>query len=217
MARIGLPAVCGFGILFVGKYKNVLLAIGCMARVLIVGDGPAGVSSGILLAKKGLDPIIFGKDTTKIHHAQLYNYPGIKQISGTDFIKTARDQYEYFGGEYVDSKITTFRKSDNQYFVQDAEGTRYKGKYIILATGHFMRGHPPELGVKSDAAGRINVDTNNETNVEGVYAVGVATRTEKIQVAISVGDGATAALDIVEKEQDGLAHDFDTHYDNKQV
>lgn len=186
-----------------------------MSKILIVGDGPAGLSAALLLAKKGEEAHVFGKNTTKMHQAYLYNYPGIKQLDGTEFIETAREQCRYFGAEFHDTKITSFERDGEGrdgggFAIVDEDGHRYEGDYLVIATGHFMRKHPSELSIEADDSGRILIDDHARTNVDGVYAAGVVTRTHKIQVAVSVGQGTAAALNIVDREQDGMPHDFDT-------
>jgi len=54
-------------------------------------------------------------------------------------------------------------------------------------------------GVKTDTTGCIMVDAQMQTNIEGVYAAGDATCGRKYQIAVSVGQGATAALNIIKK------------------
>ncbi len=181
-----------------------------MSKILIVGDGPAGLSAALLLAKKDEEAHVFGKNTTKMHQAYLYNYPGIKQLDGTEFIETTREQCRYFDAEFHDTKITGFERKGDGFAISDEDGHQYEGDYLIIATGHFMRKHPSELGVEADDSGRILIDDHARTNVDGIYAAGVVTRTKKIQVAVSVGQGTAAALDIVDREQDGMPHDFDT-------
>jgi len=61
-----------------------------------------------------------------------------------------------------------------------------------------------------DDKDRIKIDDHSRTNVDRVYAAGVATRIHKIQATVSVGQGASAALDIIDREQDGRPQDFDT-------
>jgi thioredoxin reductase (NADPH) len=55
-----------------------------------------------------------------------------------------------------------------------------------------------KFGVETDSTGCIKVDKNMETNIRGVYAVGDVTCDKKYQVATSVGQGATAALHIIQ-------------------
>jgi len=60
-----------------------------MADVLIVGDGPAGLSAALFLAKNDMSVTVFGQDTTPMHKAMLYNYLGIPEMTGSDFQKTS--------------------------------------------------------------------------------------------------------------------------------
>jgi len=54
-------------------------------------------------------------------------------------------------------------------------------------------------GVKTDTTGCIMVDAQMQTNIEGVYAAGDATCSRKYQIAVSVGQAATAALNIIKQ------------------
>lgn len=54
-------------------------------------------------------------------------------------------------------------------------------------------------GVKTDTTGCIMVDAQMQTNIEGVYAAGDAMCGRKYQIAVSVGQAATAALNIIRK------------------
>jgi thioredoxin reductase (NADPH) len=40
-----------------------------MTHVLIVGDGPAGLSAALFLAKRGMQVTVLGKDRTDMHRA----------------------------------------------------------------------------------------------------------------------------------------------------
>ena len=61
-----------------------------MSSVVIVGDGPGGLSAALFLAKNKLQVTVFGQDQTAMHYAYLYNYLGLPEIDGSDFQEIAR-------------------------------------------------------------------------------------------------------------------------------
>ena len=42
-----------------------------MAKVIIIGDGPGGLSAALFLAKLEMDVTVFGVDKTAMHDAML--------------------------------------------------------------------------------------------------------------------------------------------------
>ena len=60
-----------------------------MASVVIVGDGPGGLSAALFLAKNGQDVTVFGTDDTAMHYAYLYNYLGIPEIQMSRLFRRA--------------------------------------------------------------------------------------------------------------------------------
>lgn len=56
-----------------------------MAKVIVVGDGPGGLSAALYLAKLKMDVTVFGIDKTSMHSAMLYNYLGIPGMTGGEF------------------------------------------------------------------------------------------------------------------------------------
>ena len=71
------------------------------------------------------------------------------------------------------------------------------------------RVHPRAVVSRELTDDVADVDRNGRTNVDGCYAVGWATRSQKIQAIISAGDGAAAALDILSDIAGEPVHDFD--------
>jgi hypothetical protein len=83
-----------------------------MTTVMILGDGPAGLSAAVFLAKNGCDTHVFGKDTTSNHKALLLNYLGIERIKGTDFQKIARAQAEHYGARLYNTSVIDVQTSN---------------------------------------------------------------------------------------------------------
>ena len=69
-----------------------------MAHVIVVGDGPGGLSAALFLAKNGQEVTVYGQDKTAMNHAHLYNYLGIPEIGGTEFQAIARQQVSWCRG-----------------------------------------------------------------------------------------------------------------------
>ena len=178
-----------------------------MADVLIVGDGPAGLSAALFLAKNDMSVTVLGKDETLMHKAMLYNYLGISKMTGDEFQRISRQQVTEFGAEVLDVEVTTAEKTDGGFALTTAAGERHEAEYLILAAG--PKGDlAKSLVAEKDFEG-IVVDRNGRTSVQGLYVVGWTTRMKKIQAIISAGDGATAALDILSARAGEDIHDFD--------
>ena len=60
-----------------------------MAKVIVVGDGPAGLSAALFTARGGHETVVYGEDKTAMHYADLHNYLGIEQVLGSDFQSVA--------------------------------------------------------------------------------------------------------------------------------
>lgn len=178
-----------------------------MADVLIVGDGPAGLSAALFLAKNDMSVTVFGQNTTPMHKAMLYNYLGIPEMTGTDFQNISREQVKKLGAEIVDDEITDAEKTENGFAVIGSSGSRYEGKYLILASGTNTK-LAEGLGLEKKNKG-IVADEDGKTAVDGLYAVGWNTRLIRTQAIISAGQGASTALEILSVEAGEDVHDFD--------
>lgn len=177
-----------------------------MSNVIIVGDGPGGLSAALFLAKNDIDVDVFGTDDTPMHKAMLYNYLGVPEMPGSEFQDIAREQVAGFGATLHDTKIDTVEQTDAGFAATTADGDEYQADYLILAVSN--KGLLDQLDIERDG-GSAKVDRNGRTNVDGAYAIGWASRTQKIQAIISAGDGAAAALDIMSEEAGKDVHDFD--------
>jgi thioredoxin reductase (NADPH) len=178
-----------------------------VANVLIVGDGPGGLSAALFLAKKGMEVTVFGVDKSDMHRAMLYNYLGIPGIKGRNFQKIARNQVKGFGASIQDLGVTGIEKTAEGFLVATKDGGQHQGKYLILAEGKKLElaksldlPRTPE-GVEADSVGR--------TSVEGLYVIGRAAGIPRSQAIISAGQGASAALDILSTEAGKHVNDYD--------
>lgn len=179
-----------------------------MTDVIVIGDGPGGLSSGLFLAKNGKNVLVFGQNETLMHKAMLRNYLGIPQMTGTEFQEVARKQVTDLGGTIIDSQVSSIAGADGGFTVTTADNQSHQAKYVIIATG-FQRDLAENLGLSMNEQNTVDADRNGRTAVARVYAVGWAVRPDKIQAIISAGDGAAAALDILSAEAGKDIHDFD--------
>ncbi|MGM0606002.1 MAG: NAD(P)/FAD-dependent oxidoreductase [Halobacteriota archaeon] len=180
-----------------------------MTHVAIVGGGPAGLSAGLFASKNGLDTVLFDTDSTWMHKAHLFNYPGIGSIGGSEFLATARQQVDDFGVDRHQGEEVTAVESTDEGCTLTTDDGEYDVSYVVFATGA-SRDLAADLGCERTDDGPIDVDVTMETSVPDVYATGAMVRVEEWQAVISAGDGAAAALNILSKERGEHFHDFDT-------
>ncbi len=183
-----------------------------MATVLIIGDGPAGLSAALLLAKNHQDTVVFGTDTTPLHHAQLGNYLGVESMRGSEFQAMARKQMEAAGARTRDEAVREVLQDDKGFIVR-SESAEWHGDYVILAAGKASQRLARQLGI-AVGEGRLTVDGDQRTTLDRVYAVGRVTRPERSQAIISAGAGAAAAIDILSRETGRDFHDWDNAPDH---
>ncbi|WP_436343826.1 FAD-dependent oxidoreductase [Natronorubrum sp. FCH18a] len=179
-----------------------------MPDVAIVGGGAAGLSAALFTAKNSLETVVFDTDETWMHKAHLFNYPGIRSISGSEFMELTRGQVRDRGADVrVGEEVTDVEPTGDGFHVETEDG-EYDADYVVLATGA-DRSMAEDLEVDFDDDGTVDVDLDTETSIENLYATGAMVRDEEWQAVIAAGDGASAALDILSKEKGEHFHDFD--------
>jgi thioredoxin reductase len=179
-----------------------------MPQVIVIGDGPGGLSAALFLAKNKIDVVVFGDDKSAMHYAFLKNYLGLPEILGSEFQKVARAQVEKFGARLRDDRVAEVAGGNARFTVKLDSGETLTAQYVILSEGKGPR-LAKQLGLTFDDAKGIATDRNARTSIDGVYVVGRSARPGRSQAIISAGDGASAAIDILscERGQDFLDWD----------
>ena len=179
-----------------------------MADVIVIGDGPGGLSAALFLAKSNIDVVVFGQDKTAMNYALVRNYLGIPEVMGTEFQKVARAQVGGFGVSVRDEKVELVAKEDKGFRVMVEGGVHIHAKYLVLSEGKAPK-LAKQLGLVFDEKTGIATDKNAKSTLDGVYVVGRSSRPGRSQAIISAGDGAAAAIDILSREKQEDVVDWD--------
>ena len=111
-----------------------------MYDVVIIGAGPAGMTSAIYLARAGKKVIIIEKETIGGQMASsplIENYPGYNAISGSEL---ANNMYEQLDDLGVDIELDTINKViPGDVIKLVGEDNTYEAKAVIIATGSKYR------------------------------------------------------------------------------
>lgn len=181
-----------------------------MADVIVIGDGPGGLSAALFLAKSKLDVVVFGQDKTAMHAALLFNYLGIKEIAGSDFQAIAREQVTAQGATLRDDRVESLEAAEGGGYTATTEGGEVvTARYVVLSEGKGPR-LAQDLGLVHDETTGIATDKNGLTKMADVYVVGRSARPGRSQAIISAGDGAAAAIDILSRRAGENVCDWDS-------
>ncbi|TDT50730.1 thioredoxin-disulfide reductase [Fonticella tunisiensis] len=106
--------------------------------IIIIGGGPAGLSSGLYGSRAKLDVLIIEKgnfggqmSTT----AEVENYPGsIENATGPSLTERMRQQAEEFGTKFVKDEVVGVDFTGDIKVVK-GKNEEYQGRTVIIATG----------------------------------------------------------------------------------
>ena len=104
---------------------------------LIIGAGPCGIRSAIILKEAGLDVAVFEYSTPggKINIApRVDNYPGFTKIPGPDLAVEFFNWLNKAGVEMIPEEVTSLIKDGDIFHLETPEG-KYAAKTVIIASG----------------------------------------------------------------------------------
>jgi thioredoxin reductase len=179
-----------------------------MPDVIVIGDGPGGLSAALFLAKNQLAVVVFGQDKTAMNYALVKNYLGIPEILGTEFQRVARAQVTGLGAVLRGDSVEAIAAGGDRFTVTLEGGEQVTARYVVLSEGKGPR-LAKQLGLAFDDANGIATDRNARSSLDGVYIVGRSARPGRSQAIISAGDGAAAAIDILSRERGESFVDWD--------
>ncbi len=121
-------------------------------ELIVVGGGPAGLTTAFYAAREGIDTLVieraaFGGQAASTQ--KLDNLPGFPEsVPGIDFGNRLRQQAQQFGATLLQAQeIAGLHSHANYHCVTTASGDEYSGDALVIATGSRYR----RLGVPGES------------------------------------------------------------------
>ena len=116
--------------------------------LLVIGAGPAGLSTGIYAGRAKLNTLIiekaeFGGQVNKTY--DISNYPGARNSNGPKLMEEMRKQAEDFGVNFMSAEVLEVALEGDVKTLKIDRG-EIKGRSVVIATG----ASPRKLGFKGE-------------------------------------------------------------------
>lgn len=118
-------------------------------KLIIIGSGPAGLTSAIYAARAGLKPLIIeGKNPggQLMSTTAVENWPGEKSIMGPKLMMNMREHAQHFGTTFLPEEITEIDVNVRPFRLITHKKTILTADAIIIATGAI----PKRLGCEGE-------------------------------------------------------------------
>ncbi|MGC9348283.1 MAG: NAD(P)/FAD-dependent oxidoreductase [Anaerolineae bacterium] len=125
----------------IGEDSSKKETSGGLYDVVIIGGGPAGLTTAIYTARDGMKTLVLDRESTgglASTTERIENYPGFPEgINGMDLMERFRQQAERFGTEITEFEEVTEVKPIREGLIEvHTDGsTVYEGKTVVIATG----------------------------------------------------------------------------------
>ena len=116
--------------------------------LVVIGGGPAGLSTGIYAGRSKLNVLILEKEeiggqVTKTY--EVSNYPGARDSNGPKLMNEMREQAEDFGVNFMSAEVKSVDLESDVKILKTDKGD-IKGRAVVIATG----ASPRKLGFKGE-------------------------------------------------------------------
>jgi thioredoxin reductase (NADPH) len=161
--------------------------------VIVVGAGPAGLAAAVYAASEGLDVLVVERIATGGQagtSSRIENYLGFPMgISGSELMRNALLQAQKFGARVtLPGTVQRLGTDAGVRVITLADGTKIRGKCILVATGvEYRRLDVPRL-IEFEGAGVYYAATDTETKLclnEEIVVVGAGNSAGQAIVALS--------------------------------
>jgi thioredoxin reductase (NADPH) len=107
-----------------------------MSNIVIIGNGPAGLSAAIYAARAGMNTIVVGSGKSSLLKAdKIENFFGHPEpITGSQLLKNGEDQCRSLGVVIVEDEAVGISFGET-LMVRTASGQSFPAEAIVLATG----------------------------------------------------------------------------------
>ena len=109
-----------------------------MANAIVIGSGPAGLTSAIYLVRAGIETTVISGDQPGgqlIFTTDVENFPGFPGgVLGPDLMIKMREQTEKVGAKFLDSTVTEVDFQKQPFVIKTSE-KELTADVVIMATG----------------------------------------------------------------------------------
>lgn len=106
-----------------------------MSNVIIIGNGPAGISAALYTARAGIKTIVIGKDSGSLGRAaEIENYYGFSQpVYGKDLVEEGIAGARRLGTDIISDEVLGISYTDKLVVI--TKDNEYPADSVIIATG----------------------------------------------------------------------------------
>ncbi|MGV2938653.1 NAD(P)/FAD-dependent oxidoreductase [Mesobacillus sp. LC4] len=179
-----------------------------MLDVLVIGGGISGGSAAIYTSQGGLSTAVIDSGKSQIKQvSKLFNYPGVKEITGSELLENLKEQALASGAEWYEGTVESIDQNEDGYSVIMTDGKELAAKYVVIATNlqtSLLEKLGFELAVNEKVpSGKIKkvlgMNHDGTTKLQNLYITSLLAGLSS-QSVIAAGHGASIGISIVSKE-----------------